>query len=173
MNELRNVYIKIPLLQAIKDIPIYSKFIKDLCIKKPGKKQKEPPTINVIGELSNYIAEVPQVAKYGNLGNPIVTVTIRGVTIGNTLIDLWAAINIMTTVALEILQLGQFLHPTLTVLELADRTTIKPLGVLDDIIISIASWEYPVDFMIIHSRDHLKGILSFWADHGWPPMILS
>jgi hypothetical protein len=34
-DELRNVCIKIPLLQAIKDIPIYSKIIRDLCIKKP------------------------------------------------------------------------------------------------------------------------------------------
>ena len=33
VNELKNICIKIPLLQAIKDIPIYSKVIKDLCIK--------------------------------------------------------------------------------------------------------------------------------------------
>ena len=43
LNELKNVCVKIPLLQAIKDIPIYSKVIKELFIKKPGKKQKYPP----------------------------------------------------------------------------------------------------------------------------------
>ena len=36
-NELKNICVKIPLLQAIKDIPIYSKVIKELCIKRPGK----------------------------------------------------------------------------------------------------------------------------------------
>ena len=33
LNELKNVCVKIPLLQAIKDIPVYSKVIKELCIK--------------------------------------------------------------------------------------------------------------------------------------------
>ena len=51
-NELKHICIKIPLLQAIKDIPIYSKVIKELCIKRPGKKQKDPLTIHVIGEMS-------------------------------------------------------------------------------------------------------------------------
>ena len=51
MNKLKNIYVKIPLLQAIKDIPIYNKLIKELCIKRPGKKQKDPPTINVIGQM--------------------------------------------------------------------------------------------------------------------------
>ena len=49
LNELKNICIKIPLLQAIKDIPIYSKVIKEICIKCPGKKQKDPLTIHVIG----------------------------------------------------------------------------------------------------------------------------
>ena len=55
LNELKNIYIKIPLLQAIKYIPIYSKVIKELCIKRPGKKQKDPLTIHVIGEISECI----------------------------------------------------------------------------------------------------------------------
>ena len=49
LNELNNVYVKIPLLQDIKDMPIYNKLIKELCINKPGKKQKDPLTIHLIG----------------------------------------------------------------------------------------------------------------------------
>ena len=37
LGELQNLYIKIPLLQAIQDIPIYAKTIKELCIKKPRR----------------------------------------------------------------------------------------------------------------------------------------
>ena len=40
LDELRNVCIKIPLLQAIKEIPILAKSIKELSMKKPGKKNK-------------------------------------------------------------------------------------------------------------------------------------
>jgi hypothetical protein len=44
-DELRNVCIKIPLLQAIKDIPIYAKIIRDIFLKKLGRKKKEPPLV--------------------------------------------------------------------------------------------------------------------------------
>jgi len=40
VSELRNVCIKIPLLQAIKDIPIYAKTVKELCTKKSGRQKR-------------------------------------------------------------------------------------------------------------------------------------
>lgn len=38
INELKNGNVKIPLLQEIKDVMIYAKTIKEICIKKPGRK---------------------------------------------------------------------------------------------------------------------------------------
>jgi hypothetical protein len=93
----------------------------------------------------------PLVKKYGDPGNPIVTISINDVPIGNTLIDLGAAINIMTVLTMETLQLDT-LRPTPTVLELADRSRIKPVGVLDDILVTLNSWEYPVDFLVIQPK---------------------
>jgi len=157
LNELRNVCVKIPLLQAIKDVPIYTKAVRDLCIKKPGRKRKEPSTVHLVGQISDCLSENPPVPKYANPGNPVVTIGIHNTLIGNTLIDLGAAINIMTWHTMETLQLGPLLRPTPTVLELADRTPIKPIGAIDDLIVTVASWEYPVDFLIISSRDPTKG----------------
>jgi hypothetical protein len=159
LNELKNICVKIPLLQAIKDIPIYSKVVKELCIKKLGRKKKGPPTIHLIGEFSEYISEQPRIAKYGNPRNPVVTITINKVPIGNTLIDLGEAINVMNVTTLEELQLKSLLRPTQTILELADKTKVIPRGILDDIIVTLASWEYPVDFLVIHSKDPTKGHL--------------
>ena len=34
---------------------------------------------------------------------------------------------------------------------------VKPIGVLDYIIVSVASWEYHVNFMVIESKDPSKG----------------
>ena len=45
----------------------------------------------------------PLVKKYGDTGNPIVTISINDVPIGNTLIDLGAAINIMIVLTMETL----------------------------------------------------------------------
>ena len=87
----------------------------------------------------------------------MVIIGINNTLIGNTLIDLGAAINIMTWHTMEMLQLGPLLRPTPTILELADRNPIKPIGAIDDLIVTVASWEYPVDFLIISSRDPTKG----------------
>jgi hypothetical protein len=70
-----------------------------------------------------------------------VTIAINEVSIGNTLIDLGEAINVMTATTLEKLQLKPLLRPTPTILELAYKTRVIPEGILDDIIVTLASWE--------------------------------
>ena len=35
LGELKNIYVKVPLLQALDDVPIYAKTVRDLCVKKP------------------------------------------------------------------------------------------------------------------------------------------
>eukprot|EP00253_Pinus_taeda_P031339 PITA_31339 len=46
---------------------------------------------------------------------------------------------------------------TPTLLQLADRSIIKPDGVLEDISVSLDSWECPVDFMILTPKSNLGG----------------
>ena len=52
LRELKNLHIRIPLLQAIKDVPIYVKIVRDLCVEKPGRKMKYNVTIHVMGKMS-------------------------------------------------------------------------------------------------------------------------
>ena len=72
---------------------------------KPRRKRKEPPTIHVAGQLVELMFGIPLVKTYGDPRNPIVTIFINDVSIGNTLIDLGAEINIMTVLTMETLQL--------------------------------------------------------------------
>ena len=53
LGELKQLCVKIPLLQAIKDVPIYNKLVKEKCFKHPGRRKKYASTINVIGQLSD------------------------------------------------------------------------------------------------------------------------
>ena len=39
LGELKNIYVKIPLLQALQDVHIYARIIQDLCTRKLGRKQ--------------------------------------------------------------------------------------------------------------------------------------
>jgi hypothetical protein len=152
-DELQNVCIKIPLLQDIKDIPIYAKIIRDICIKKPGRKKKEPPLVQVVGQLSEFIYEMPY--KYNDPGNPVVTAEINGISLPNKLIDLGATINVMPFDTMKKIQMNQ-LRPTQTIIELEDTSVISPAGSLDDVTVTLASWEYPVDFLVIYSKSSSK-----------------
>jgi hypothetical protein len=156
LDELRNACVKIPLLQAIKDIQIYTKAIKELCSKKTNKRKNDPPTIHVIGNLAGLMSNTVSIEKYVDLGIPMVTITINNFSISKTLIDLGAAINVMTLEIMRYLNL-QNLRPTTTVLELADRSKVVPEGILEDITVSLDSWEYPVDFLVLQPKANLGG----------------
>ena len=52
IGELKKNCVKILLLQAIRDIPIYTKAIRDVCVKRPERKPKDPPTVYVMRILS-------------------------------------------------------------------------------------------------------------------------
>ena len=57
---------------------------------------------------------------------------------------------------MEQLHLTQ-IHPTPTVLELVDRFKIKMEGLLDEVIVSIDSWEYTTDFITLQSQNPIGG----------------
>jgi hypothetical protein len=138
---------------------MYAKIIRDLCIKNPGRKRKEPLVIQVVRQLSEFISEMP--SKYNDPGNPVVTVEINGISLSNTLIDLGATINVMIVDTMHTLQLNH-LRPTQTLLELADKSVTILAGSLDDVTITLASWEYHVDFLVIHSK----------SSKPWHPIVL-
>ena len=74
---------------------------------------------------------------------------INNTLVHNTLIDLEAAINFMTKDTMLRLNLQIFFRDIPTVLQLADRSTIKLEGMLEDIIIFIDYWEYPTEFLVL------------------------
>jgi len=118
-GELLNLFVKIQLLQAMKDVLIYATMIREFCSKKTRRKMKDPPTIHVMGKLSDIMLGKTTPVKYGDRGNLIPTMKINGVDIPNVLVDLGVAINVITSA--NVLTLGLLdLKPTPTVLELAD-----------------------------------------------------
>lgn len=87
------------------------------------------------------------IEKYGDPDSPVMTVKISNLPIENTLTDLGVVLNVMTKETMETLGLLG-LRSAPTVLQFADHSTIKPEGVVEYIIFSINSWEYPTDFII-------------------------
>jgi len=136
----------------MRDVPIYAKTLREYCAKNPRKKSRDPLTIHVMRKLSYFMP-----VKYGDLGNPILAVQINGVEIPNVLVDLGVSINVITVKATHTLGLRNLKH-TPIVLELADRYIVKPVGKLEDITISVDSWHYPVDFLVLQMQSQLVAI---------------
>lgn len=44
------------------------------------------------------------------------------------------------------------MRPTPTILQLADSSTVKPDGIIEDLAVTLDSWEYPTDFMILSPK---------------------
>ncbi|KAH9320498.1 hypothetical protein KI387_015137, partial [Taxus chinensis] len=101
VQELRKLNIEIPLLQAIKDIPELNKLIKILCLKNLGRKKQYPKTIKVDGKLVDLLVGKLLHPKYGDPGSLVIFVSIGKKDVHNVLIDLGAAINVMTVNTLK------------------------------------------------------------------------
>ena len=157
LEELKNLYVKIPLLHAIREISIYTKFIKETCMKEPRmKKKKDPATINVVGHLVDIMLGKFLNPKYENHGGLVVTVNIINLSISKTLIDLGEKINAVTNDTMLRLNPQPLLRHTTTIL-LGYSSTICLEGMLEDIIMCIESLEYPIDLIVLIIKNKLNG----------------
>ena len=95
IDRLKNMHVQIPLFQAIKDVLIYEKSIREAFLKKTRRKKKDPTTIHVIEQLVDVMLGKLVIPKYFDLGSLVANVIINGQSIKNVLIDLGVAINIM------------------------------------------------------------------------------
>jgi hypothetical protein len=84
-------------------------------------------------------------------GSPIVKVNINNTSTSNILVNLGASINIITKETMEKLQFpGLRLIPT--ILQLVDRSTVKPEVMLEAIIVFVDLWEYLDNFMVMQPK---------------------
>ena len=70
--------------------------MKEKCFKRPGRRNRDAPNINVIGKLSELMLGQAICPKYLDPGRSIVDVHINGTIVPHTLIDLGDSINVIT-----------------------------------------------------------------------------
>lgn len=92
-------------------------------------KAETSPTIHVVGTLSDLLFGGETLVKYEDIGNSIVIIQLYGHSFPNTLVDLGAAINILTIKTCQELGITA-LEPTTPLLELANCSVIRPEGTL-------------------------------------------
>ena len=95
--------------------------------------------------------------KYLDPGSVVVNVHINGVIVPNTLIYPGDVINIMTKETMLKLNLQGTLRKTTIVMKLAYRPTVTLEGMVEDDMVTIDSWEYPTDFLVLQPKAKFNG----------------
>ena len=148
LEVLRQVKVNIPLLDMIKQVPTYAKFLKDLCIVKRGLNVDKRPFLTE-QVSSNIQCKTP--VKYKDPGSPTISVNIGGTCIDKELLDLGASVNLLSYSVYKQLGLGE-LKPTNITLSLADRSVKIPKGIVEDVLVRVDKFYYPVDFVILDTE---------------------
>jgi hypothetical protein len=145
MEVFKQVKINIPLLDAIRQIPSYAKFLKDLCTQKRKIKSHVPKKVILTEQVSSILQHnIPP--KYKDPGAPTISCIIGAHKVEKALLDLGASVNLLPYSVYLQLGLGE-LKPTSVALQLADRSIRRPRGIVEDVIIKVDKFYFPVDFI--------------------------
>ena len=145
LEVLRQVKVNIPLLDMIKQVPTYAKFLNDLCTVKRGLNVNKKAFLT---EQVSAIIECKTLVKYKDPRCPTISVNIGGISVEKALLDLGASVNLLPYSMYKQLGLGE-LKPASITLSLANRSIKIPKGTIEDVLIQVDRFYYPVDFVVL------------------------
>lgn len=139
------VEVNIPLLEAIRQVPRYAKFLKELCTNKRRLSGDEKVSVS---ENVSVVLQRKVPPKCKDLG--IFTIPCK---IGNTrydkcMLDLGASINVMPLYICKALNFRP-LKDTRVIIQLVDRSNTYPVGVVEDVLVQVNELVFPADFYVL------------------------
>ncbi|XP_028220235.1 uncharacterized protein LOC114401853 [Glycine soja] len=138
-------FINIPFSEALKQMPTYAKFMKELITKK--RRITDDETIELEAGCSAIIQKSIS-EKSRDPGSFTILVTIGKLSVGRVLIDLGARINLMLLSMIKCIREVE-IRPTRMALQLADRTIKHPYGIIEDVLVKVNKFLFPADFVVM------------------------
>jgi hypothetical protein len=129
----KQVRINIPLLDTIKQVPSYAKFLKYLCTVKRKLNVKKKA---FLAEQVSDILQNNNALKYKDPGCPTISYFIGEHKIERALLDLGASVNLLPYSVFPSLNLGE-LKPTSVTLLLTDRSVKVPRVIVEDVLVQV------------------------------------
>ena len=149
LKTFQKLEISMPFTEVVTQMPLYAKFLKDILSKK--RKIVEEGIVNLTATCSAVIKkDLPE--KMKDPGSFTIPCIIGGVEFQKALCDSGASINLMPLSVAKQLSLGEFIPTTIT-LQMADKSMVKPEGVLEDVMFTVGKFVFPVDFIILDMEE--------------------
>lgn len=112
------------------------------------KRNHHVKKIDFLTEQVSAVIEQRVPPKIKDPGCPTVSYIIGRCEFTQALLDLGASLNLMPYAIYLLLGLGE-IKPTFVVLQLVDRSTIRPRGVVENVLVKIKKIYYPIDFLVL------------------------
>ncbi|KAH1265253.1 hypothetical protein GmHk_01G000997 [Glycine max] len=145
LDIFRKLEITMPFREALQQMPLYSKFLKDMLIRKHKYIHQE--NIVVEGNCSVVIQKILS-PKHKDPGSVTIPCSIGEVTVGKALIDLGANINLMPLSMCRRLEELEIM-PTRMTLQLVDCSITRPYGVIEEVLVRVTHFIFPADFVVM------------------------
>ena len=149
LDTFKKIEINIPFAEVINQMPIYAKFLKEILSKK--KKIAEEGIVNLTATCSAIIQQMLP-AKMKDLGSFTIPYSIGKYEFKKALFDSGASINLMPLSVVQRLSLGELTLIEIT-LQMADRSMAQPEGILEDVLVKVGKFIFPVDFVIMQMEE--------------------
>ena len=140
IEAFKKVTITIPLIDVIKHIPSYAKFLKGICTP-----HRNPKRIQLSKTVSSIMMNSLPIKKR-DLKAPMITSEIGGMNFTRSLLDIGASINILPKAVFDHHHIGE-LQPFFVELCLVDGSVRKTHGVVEDMIFRIEDSYFLVDLV--------------------------
>ncbi|KAL4290790.1 hypothetical protein GQ457_14G013030 [Hibiscus cannabinus] len=156
LDILKQVHINLPLVEAIEQMPNFTKFLKDIICKR--KKVNEFETV-ALNEKCVAILENRLPPKLNDPSSLTIPCSIGNHYVGKALCDLGLDINLMPKSVFQRLCIGKA-KPTTVTLQLANGSYVQPEGKIDDILVKLDKFIFPIDFIVLDFKtDKLAPII--------------
>ncbi|GJW41165.1 hypothetical protein Tco_0067010 [Tanacetum coccineum] len=145
IESLKKIKINRPLVKEIRQTDNYAKHMKDLVANKPRTEEDKEIRMNprCSAPLQNQLPPKEQDPR-----SFILPCSIGRLYFNNALADLGASIGVMPLSMYKRLGIGK-LKPNNMVIEMADNTKCTPKGIVENLLIKIDKFFFPIDFVIL------------------------
>ena len=140
-------------MTMIKQVSTYEKFLKDLCTVKRGLNVTKKAFLT---KQVSAIIQCKSPVKYKDPGCPTISVNIGGTCVEKALLNLGVRVNLLPYSVYK--QLGlRGLKLTSITLSLADKSVKIPRGIIEDVLVQVDKFYYPVDFVVLNTDSVVTG----------------
>ncbi|XP_075106813.1 uncharacterized protein LOC142179828 [Nicotiana tabacum] len=149
---LKQLYINISFTYALMQMPSYAKFLKEIL---SSKRKLEEVSVVKLTEKCSAILQNKLPQKLGDPESFTIPCTMGGAHFEKVLCDSSASINLMPFSIFRKLKLGE-MKDTGVSLQLADQSTKRPKGIIENILVRVDKFVFPIDFIVLEMEENTE-----------------